>query len=162
VGSGSRVVCTYLSFGFSGSRNISSARVPPPGPEMRLQGWPETRRTKSLVARPEPEVPWPEPKVWPHHQRLGPPHLRPLFRPHLRLRPHSLPSRGSGTVHRFNMHFLNLSFHYQFVLWEGSWPRNTARPAGLPGSLSTNPGSDGYSHPTPSLPDHIAHGRRQL
>jgi hypothetical protein len=29
------------------------------------------------------------------------------------------------------------------------------------GSLSTNPGSDGCSHPTSSLPDHIAHGRRQ-
>jgi hypothetical protein len=29
------------------------------------------------------------------------------------------------------------------------------------GSLSTNPGSDGCSHPTPSLPDHTAHGRRQ-
>jgi hypothetical protein len=35
-------------------------------------------------------------------------------------------------VHLFNLRFLNLRFHYQFVLREGSWPRNTARAAGLP------------------------------
>jgi hypothetical protein len=29
------------------------------------------------------------------------------------------------------------------------------------GSLPTNSGSDGRSHPTSSLPDHIAHGRKQ-
>jgi hypothetical protein len=34
-------------------------------------------------------------------------------------------------VHLFNLRFLNLHFNYQFVLREGSWPRNTARAAGL-------------------------------
>jgi hypothetical protein len=49
---------------------------------------------------------------------------------------HTLPSRGPGMVPLFNLRFLNLRFHYQFVLHEGSWPRNTARAAGLPASAA--------------------------